>query len=58
MDYVFVQVQDISGNWRTISQIPNIDQMIIAEMQNIKDQFPKQRVRTVDSVGRMIDILP
>lgn len=57
MDYVLVQVQDTSGNWRTISQVPNIDQMILAEMQNIKSQFPNQRVRAVDAVGRLIDIL-
>jgi hypothetical protein len=57
IDIVFIQIQDISGNWQTISQTPNQSQIIMIEMQNQKRQFPNSKIRAVDPLGRLVDIM-
>lgn len=52
-----IQTQDKSGNWRTCSSTQNNPQMIRARMDEVKRQFPDQRVRAIDENGRMIDML-
>jgi len=52
-----LQTQDITGNWRTMHVTQNNSQMIISGMRQIASQFPDQRVRAVDSDGRIVDIL-
>ena len=54
---VHIQLQDLSGNWRTYGSTMNISQMVTSEMRNLQRRFPNQRVRAVDSSGRIVDIL-
>lgn len=55
-DNVELQVQDTTGNWRTMHVTRNIPPMILSGMEQIADQFPGQRVRAVSN-GRIVDIL-
>lgn len=57
MEFISIQLQDQSGNWRTYSLTQNSSLLIIQSMKNLKDQFPDCRVRAVDSDGRLVDIL-
>lgn len=57
MDQVYVQLQDETGNWRTYSITPNQSLLYRQAMQQLKRDFPNARVRTVDSDGRLIDIM-
>ena len=58
MNYVDIQIQDGTGNWRTFSVTQNIPAMIVAEMRQLKNNYPEFRVRAVDNVsGQLIDIL-
>jgi len=57
MDGVQIQMQDISGNWRTYTITTNFPTQIRMEMENLQRQFPESRIRAVDMSGRLIDIL-
>lgn len=57
MDNIEIQLQDITGNWRMYGITINNSQMIVASMRQLAEQFPNQRVRAVDSNGRIVDIL-
>lgn len=57
MDQVEIQVQDLTGNWRTYSITKNISAFVISAMKSLKDQFPEQRVRALDGSGRLIDLI-
>ena len=57
MDYVDIQAQDSSGNWRTYSRTQNNAQMILIRMKELQRQFPTFRIRAVDGNGRVVDIL-
>jgi len=57
MDYVSIQAQDLSGMWRTYSNVENNSQRILTEMQSLQRQFPDFRIRAVDANGRVVDIL-
>jgi len=57
MNQVEIQLQDITGNWRTYQITLNNSQMILSEMKLLSSRFPEQRVRAVDMVGRIVDIL-
>lgn len=57
MDMIEIQVQDTTGNWRTYSITQNISALIIEAMRSLKWQFPDQRVRAVDQLGHLVDIL-
>lgn len=57
MEFISIQVQDQSGNWRTYQQTQNIPLLIRQGMEELKRQFPDLRVRAVDSDGRLVDIL-
>lgn len=54
---VEIQLQDDTGNWRTYHVTRNIPPMIISSMRQLANQFPGRRVRAVDDVGRIVDIL-
>lgn len=54
---VEIQLQDDTGNWRTYHVTRNIPPMIISSMRQLARQFPGRRVRAVDNVGRIVDIL-
>ena len=55
-DRIEIQIQD-GGNWRTIHITFNNSQMILNEMNNMKQRFPDKRIRAVDSDGRVVDML-
>lgn len=57
MDTANLQVQDISGNWRTYNVTQNNSLLIIEGMRQLKWQFPDRRIRAVDDYGRVLDIL-
>jgi hypothetical protein len=55
---VEIQVQDITGNWRTYQITNNTNsQVVLAEMRSLKSRYPDFRVRAVDRTGRLIDLL-
>lgn len=56
-EQVQIQLQDITGNWRTYNITLNNSQKILSEMKQLSYQFPDQRVRAVDMNGRIVDIL-
>ncbi len=57
MEFIEIQVQDTTGNWRTYSLTQNISAMVMEAMRQLKWQFPDRRVRAVDGNGRMIDVI-
>lgn len=58
IDNVEIQVQDLSGNWRTYHITENNDQLISMRMKELKSSHPDKRIRAIDSQGRVVDILP
>ena len=54
-DQVEVQLQDSSGNWRTVAVTVNVCAMIRRRMEEVQRQFPGVRVRAVDRDGRLFD---
>lgn len=57
MDMIEIQVQDLTGNWRTYSLTQNISALITEAMRSLKCQFPDQRERAVDGNGRLVDLM-
>lgn len=57
VEFISIQLQDQSGNWRTYHQTQNIPLLIRQSMEELKRQFPDLRIRAVDSEGRLVDIL-
>lgn len=57
MDRVQIQLQDITGIWKTMSVVINNSQFIIMAMKSLKERFPDKRVRAVDMNGRLVDLL-
>jgi hypothetical protein len=57
MDYAEIQIQDYSGNWRTVSNVVNNLQRIGFELRSVKSRYPDRRVRAVGNDGRLIDLL-
>ncbi len=55
-DCVEVQLQDESGNWRTMAVNVDVSAIIRARMDEVKRQFPGARVRAVDRGGRLLVI--
>jgi hypothetical protein len=55
-DCVEVQVQDESGNWRTMAVTVNVSAIIRARMEEVQRQFPGARVRAVDRDRRLLDV--
>ena len=55
IDQVEIQLQDDSGNWRTMAVTVNVSAIIRARMDEVKRQFPNGRVRAVDASGRMVN---
>jgi hypothetical protein len=56
IDQVEIQLQDESGNWRTMAATVNVSAIIRARMGEVKRQFPNGRVRAVDRDGRVVDL--
>jgi|APCry1669189534_1035231.scaffolds.fasta_scaffold65991_2 hypothetical protein len=54
---IFIQAQDITGMWRTYQITMNNPQRILSAMQSLKNKLPTYRVRAIDSLGRVVDIL-
>jgi hypothetical protein len=52
-----IQAQDISGNWRTYSIVPNVGLIIRQNMETLQWSFPDARIRAVDQNGSVVDIL-
>lgn len=57
MNEVDIQLQDATGNWRTIITTQNNSQMILIRMKELKSQYPDKRVRAVDKEGRLVDMM-
>jgi hypothetical protein len=57
MDYAEVQIQDLGGNWRTVSNVVNNLQRIGFELRSVKSRYPDRRVRAITKAGQLIDLL-
>ena len=51
-----IQIQD-GGNWRTIHITFNNSQIILNEMNNLKNRYPDKRIRAIDKNGRVVDMM-
>ena len=56
IDQVEIQLQDESGNWRTMAVTVNVSAIIRARMEEAQRQFPEARVRAVDRDRRLLDM--
>lgn len=54
---IYIQAQDLSGVWRTISVTINDPQVILLQMSSVKRQFPNFRIRAINSSGSLVDLL-
>ncbi|MFM7085326.1 MAG: hypothetical protein ACKOW3_10060 [Hyphomicrobium sp.] len=58
METIYIQIQDVSGNWLTTQTTnTNHDQYIRSLMQTAQKSNPGKRVRAIDGSGRIIDLL-
>jgi hypothetical protein len=58
MSETAIQIQDLSGVWRTVhTTCDNNTQRISSEMRSAQSRYPKYRVRAVDRDGHLIDVL-
>ena len=57
MSEATIQYQDPSGNWIPCEVVPNEPPLIIQSMQRAADYYRGQRIRAVDSDGRLLDNL-
>ena len=58
MDQIEVQVQNTLGNWQTCTILTsNHPQQIKLALEQLKLQFPDQRVRAVAIDGSLVDML-
>ena len=51
ISHVEIQLQEESGNWRTMAVTINDSQQIRVPIDEVKRQFPSSRVRAVDAGG-------
>lgn len=56
-NHIEIQLQDESRNWRTMAVTVNVSAIIRARMDEVKRQFPSNRVRAVDAGGRLVDLI-
>lgn len=57
MDNVQIQVQDDSGNWRTMLVTLNDPQTYSSRMKECAQSHPNRRVRVIDNTGRLLDLM-
>lgn len=57
MNTVYIQAQDQQGTWRTYSVTMADPIVVLQSMQSLKTRFPEYRVRAIDGLGRLYDIL-
>jgi hypothetical protein len=58
MDRAEIQVQDLDGNWHTLTVTNNLAPLIENAMRDAKMKFPDRRVRAIDEHGRLLDMMP
>ncbi|WP_234050433.1 MULTISPECIES: hypothetical protein [unclassified Xanthobacter] len=56
-EQVQVQFQNKTGNWSTVIVTQNLPADILNAMKSVAQANPGCRVRAVDSVDRVVDIL-
>jgi hypothetical protein len=57
VENVDIQIQDRSGNWRTIHTTQNQSQLMLINMKAVQSRYPQSRVRAVNKAGQLIDLL-
>ncbi len=50
-----IQVQDITGNWVTVTTTANQDQIIFRNLESVAKQY-KRMTRAIDSFGNLLQI--
>lgn len=53
---IYIEYQDISGNWRPFATTQNVP-AIIRQRMNEASRFHNTRIRAIDDFGRIVDIL-
>ena len=56
MNKAYIQVQDITGDWKTIQSTMNQDQMIFRSLQAVQLQY-KRLVRAIDDQGIILQMM-
>ncbi len=52
-----VQIQDVTGNWRTVAATQSDPQVYTARMREAAENYPGSRVRVIDHSGRLVDLM-
>jgi hypothetical protein len=52
-----VQIQDVTGNWRTVAATQSDPQIYTARMREAATNHPGSRIRVIDQSGRLVDML-
>lgn len=52
-----VQIQDVTGNWRTVAATQSDPQIYTARMREAATNYPGSRIRVIDQSGRLIDLM-
>jgi hypothetical protein len=53
--YVYIQTQDITGRWFTVTTVPNTDQLVNQALNSVQ-AFYKKRVRAITPAGSIVDV--
>jgi hypothetical protein len=54
-DKAFIQIQDITGDWKTVQTVMKQDQMIKKTVDSVAKQF-KKIARAVDDKGNILQL--
>ena len=52
-----VQIQDVTGNWRTVAATQSDPQIYTARMREAAANHPGSRIRVIDQSGRLVDLM-
>ena len=50
-----IQVQDVSGNWQTVTNTVAQDQIILRNLDAVSRQY-KRKVRAIDTMGNLLQL--
>ncbi len=55
MSKAFIQIQDLTGNWRTVATVLQQDQIIKTNLDSTVKQY-KKTARAVDDKGNLLQL--
>lgn len=52
-----VQIQDVTGNWRTVAATQGDPQIYTARMREAAANHPGSRIRVIDQSAKLVDLM-